>query len=276
MNLVAAMRGQYQSSEKLLWAGIAIKVVIYLAALGSAIWIDKIAAALFLVVACLGQVSVFCVRYYSHVHNGLAERLRRLAMLQDGIGREVSALETAVLEEKIWSTPPSPTVAPYYSSTLPRGPKRLVDVTAECAFYSGSISNAAWRTFLAISIATSSVLLLTLVLLTIAGTVQSKLDTVAKGVLIGITFWMTEDFFEMALKYRSLGISCEHVLQECSRLLEEEAPSLQESYEIFQEYDSAFANMPPLPRWIYGARNQRLSAIWRKTHPSSTVESRAR
>ena len=97
-------------------------------------------------------------------------------------------------------------------------------MTAECAFYSGSISNAAWRTFLAISIATSSVLLLTLVLLTIAGTVQSKLDTVAKGVLIGITFWMTEDFFEMALKYGSLGISCEHVLQECSRLLEEEAP----------------------------------------------------
>ena len=270
------MRGQYQSSEKLLWSGIAIKVVIYLTALGSAIWSDKTAAALFLVVACLGQASLFWVRYYSHSHIGLAERLRRLAMLQDGVGREVSALETAVLEEKIWSTPPSPTNDPYYSSALPRGPKRLVDVTAECAFYSGSISNAAWRTFLAVSIAASSVLLLTLVLLTIVGAAQSKLDTVAKGVLIGITFWMTEDFFEMALKYRSLGLSCEHVLQECSRLLEQEQPSLQEAYVVFQEYDSAFANMPPLPKWIYGTRNQRLGEIWRQSHPRSTTESQAR
>lgn len=276
MNLVAAMRGQYQSSEELLWSGIAIKVVIYLTALGSAIWSEKIAAALFLVVACLGQASLFCVRYYSHVHIGLAERLRRLAMLQDGVGREVSALETAALAEKIWTTPPSPANAPYYSSELQRGPKRLVDVTAECAFYSGSMANAAWRTFFAVSIAASSVLLLTLVLLTIVGAVQSKLDTVAKGVLIGITFWMTEDFFEMALKYRSLGLSCEHVLQECSRLLEQESPSLQEAYVVFQEYDSAFANMPPLPKWIYGRRNQRLSDIWRQTHPSNTAESQTR
>lgn len=271
MNLVAAMRGQYPRSEKLLWRGIFTKAVIYAAALVNAVWSNETAAGVFLVVACAGQTLVLALRSASHANLELGERLRRLAMLQDGVGRDVPPLEAAVLAEKIWTTPEQAIASPYYSSSFQRGPKRLIDITAECAFYSGSIANAAWRTFFRVSVGASSLLLLSLILVTIMGTAQTRLEVVAKGVLVGITFWITEDFLEMALKYRRLGASCERVLQECSRLLDEQSPSVEDAYFVLQEYDSAFANTPPLPSSIYARRSQRLAEIWHETHPRTTV-----
>lgn len=271
MNLVAAMRGQYSRGEALLWRGIYAKVVIYAATLVNAIWSNEVAAAIFLVLACIGQGLVLVLRSASHAHVELAERLRRLAMLQDGVGREVPALEAAILAEKIWKTAERPVNAPYYTSTLQKGPKRLIDITAECAFFSGSIANSAWRTFFGVSVLTSAVLLLSLILVTVVGTAQTRLEAIAKGVLVGITFWMTEDFLEMALRYRRLGLSCERVLQECSRLLEQQNPCGEDAYFVLQEYDSAFANTPPLPASIYARRSQRLAEIWRETHPRTTA-----
>ena len=271
MNLVAAMRGQYRRSEKLLWRGIYTKAAIYAATLLNAIWSNEIAAVVFLVFACVGQASVLVLRSAIHAHVELAERLRRLAMLQDGVGRDVPPLEAATLAEKIWMTPEQAIALPYYTSSFQKGPKRLIDITAECAFYSGSIANAAWRTFLGISIVASSALVLSLILVILVGTGHTRMEVMAKAALVGITFWMTEDFLEMSLKYRSLSVSCERILQECSRLLEQQNPSAEDAYFTLHEYDSAFSNAPPLPSRIYRRRSQRLAEIWRETHPRTTA-----
>jgi len=271
MNLVAAMRGQYRRSETLLWRGICTKATIYGATLLNAVWSSKSAAIVFLIVACVGQVLVLVLRSASHARVELAERLRRLAMLQDGVGRDVPPLEAAALAEKVWTTPEQAVASPYYTSSFQQGPRRLIDITAECAFYSGSIANAAWRTFLGISIVASSALILSLILVTLVGTAQTRLEVVAKAALVGITFWMTEDFLEMSLKYRSLGVSCERVLQECSRLLEQQSPSAEDAYFTLHEYNSAFSNAPPLPSRIYRRRSRRLAEIWRETHPRTTA-----
>jgi len=238
----------------------------------NAVWSNETFAVLFLVVACVGQALVLFVRYAGHEHVELGERLRRLAMLQDGVGREVPPLEAAVLAERIWTTPERPIGTPYYTSELQKGPKRLADITAECAFFSGSIARSAWRTFLAVSVVASGVLVLILIFITAVGSAQTRLEVVAKGVLVGITFWMTEDFLEMALKYWGLAQSCERVLQECSRLLENQNPGLEDAYFALQEYDSAFANTPPLPTRIYTRRSQKLEQIWRDTHPRTTTQ----
>jgi hypothetical protein len=136
MNLVSAMRGQYCRSERLLWASVTVKAVIYLATLSIAVWSDPTAAAVLLVVACVGQACLYVLRFSAQNHLALAERLRRLAMLRDGVGREVAPFEAAILAEKVWGVPNPELTEPYYSSTLPKGPKRLIDVTAEWFFKS--------------------------------------------------------------------------------------------------------------------------------------------
>jgi hypothetical protein len=267
MNLVAAMRGQYRRSETLLWAGISVKAVVYLSTLAAAIWSSHLAAVVFLTVVCVGQGSLLLIRSSSQGHLGVAQRLRRLAMLEDGLGKEVPKLEEAILAEKIWDTPSSPISEQYYSSRLSKGPARLIDITSECAFFSGSISNAAWRTFLTASITASCLLLLSLVLLTLFGVGQTRLEVVAKAALIGITFWTTEDLMEMALRYREAGNSCDRILQECSQALDSGISSAEDAYTLFHEYDAAVSNLPPLPTRIYRKRNSRLSKIWSEAHP---------
>lgn len=262
MNIVAAMRCEYRRSETLLWTSISVKAAIYLTTVATAAWSNGIAASVFIVLASLGQVFLFTSRLSMERHLSLGERLRRLAMLQDGIGREPTTFETAVLPDRVWD-PHEPLIQDqYYSSVLAKGSRRLVDVTAECAFFSGRIASSAWTVFLIVSVAASGILLFSLVLVAIIGTAQSRLEVVAKCVLIGITFWMTEDLIDMALRYRELASSCERILQECFRLLGEKSPSMDGAYLVLQEYDAAVAAAPPLPSRIYRRRNEDLSRIW--------------
>jgi hypothetical protein len=135
MHLVGAMRGEYRRAECRLWTSVAVKAIIYLTTLATALWSSRAAAGVFLVVACVGQASLLALRISGQSRLEVAERLRRLAMLEDGIGREVAPLEVAILAERVWNTPECRVPEPYYSSGLPKGPKRLVDVTAECAFF---------------------------------------------------------------------------------------------------------------------------------------------
>jgi hypothetical protein len=274
MNLVAAMRCEYRRSETLLWAAFSVKVFIYLTTVATAAWNNGLAASVFLVLASLGQVFLFTSRLSMQGHLSLGERLRRLAMLQDGIGREPTPFEMAVLPDRVWDARGTAGQT-YYSSQLPKGAKRLVDVTAECAFFSGKIADTAWTLFLVVSIAASGVLLLSLVLVAILGATQPRLEVVAKCVLIGITFWMTEDLIGMALRYRDLTSSCERVLQECFRLLGEGSPSLESAYVVLHEYDAAVAAAPPLPSRMYRRRNEGLTKIWAETRSRCTTHEAA-
>jgi hypothetical protein len=262
MNLVAAMRAEYQRGERLLWTSVCVKTMIYLTTVATIGWNNSTAATVFLIFACIGQAFLFISRLSMESHVDVAQGLRRLAMLKDATGREPTSFELADLPERVWSAPESAVPNPYYSSQLPKGSKRLVDVTADCAFFSGKIAQAAWTGFLIVSVAASAVLLLSLVLIAALGGTQSRLELVAKCVLIGITFWMTEDLIDMALRYRSLANRCESILQECFRLLNQESPSVEESYVAFHEYDAAVAGAPPLPGRIYRQRNDRLTRIW--------------
>lgn len=262
------MRGEYGRAEKLLWTSVAVKGVIYATTLATAAWSSGLAANVLLVVACIGQTSLFLLRFFGQNFLEVAERLRRLAMLQDSMGREVAPLEAAVLAERVWDTPENAVPHPYYTSQLPKGPKRLVDITSECAFFSGSVASATARIFLVLSIAASSILVVSLVLIVVLGVGHSRLEIVAKAVLLGVTFWMTEDFVDMALKYKATGRTCERVLQESRRLLDQGNPSAEDAYVLLHDYDSALAGAPPLPKRIYGQRSDRLAKIWQQTQPT--------
>jgi hypothetical protein len=272
MDLVAAMRGQYRRAEALLWTSVSVKAIIYLTTLATAVWSNSIAAVILLVVACVGQASLFLLRFYSQSRLEVAERLRRLAMLRDGMGREVAPIEAAILAEKVWDTPQDAVPDPYYTSQLPKGPKRLVEITSECAFFSGSVSNTAWRIFWGVSVAATSILVASLILIVELGIGHSALDIAAKAVLLGVTFWMTEDFVHMALRYKSVGAECERVLQECRRLLDQGDPSPEDAYVLLHDYDAALAGAPPLPWRIYRRRSKRLADIWRQAHPGVLKE----
>lgn len=265
------MRGEYRRAETLLWASVFVKAIVYLTMLATAVW-SSIAAAVLLIVACVGQTALFILRFSGQRRLEVAERLRRLAMLQDGMGRDVAPIEAATLAERVWDTPACAIPHPYYTSQLTKGPTRLVDITSECAFFSASVSNAAGRIFQVVSVGAAGLLVTSLILIVELGVGQSKLEIAGKAVLLGVTFWMTEDFVDMAFRYKAVGSACERILQECRRLLDRGNLSPEDAYILLHDYDSALAGAPPLPNRIYHHRAQRLAEIWRQTHPSKDSE----
>jgi hypothetical protein len=271
MNLVAAMRGEYRRAETLMWASVLVKAIVYLTMLATAVW-SSIAAAVLLIVACVGQTALFLLRFSSQRRLDVAERLRRLAMLHDGMGRDVAPIEAATLAERVWDTPACANPDPYYRSQLAKGPRRLVDITSECAFFSASVGNAAARIFRIVSVAAAGLLVTCLILVVELGVGQSKLQIAGKAVLLGVTFWMTEDFVDMAVRYKTVGGACERILQECRRLLDQDNLSPEDAYVLLHDYDSALAGAPPFPNRIYHHRAQRLAEIWQQTHPSKIAE----
>jgi hypothetical protein len=271
MNLIAAVRGEYSRGEKLLWISVTFKAFLYGITLLTSISSSATASAAFLVLACLGQFSLFLLRLFGDDHLRVAERLRRLAMLQDGIGRPAPAFKVAALAANVWPNPEQQIPQPYYFSHEPKGPRRLVDIVAECAFFSGNISNAAWRLFAVVSIGATAILLTCLILLVIFAIAGPIVPLVAKAVLIGITFWMTEDVIQIALDYRNVASACDDVLQTCSQLLDQPDVSYDDAYFTLSAYDTAVSNAPPLPSRIYRSRAARLSKIWQDSHPRTTA-----
>lgn len=265
------MRGQYSRSEKLLWISIILKAILYGITLFTSIWNNATAAAALLAVACLGQFSLFVLRILEDDYLRMAERLRRLAMLQDGIGRPVPAVEAAVIAAHLCLTSEQQIPQPYYSSHEPKGPRRLVDNVAECAFFTGNISQFAWRLFAALSMGATAILVTSLLLLIIFAVNGSLIALVAKTVLVGITFWMTEDVIQIARGYRNVASTCDRILHTCSQLLDQSDISPEDAFFTLSEYDTAVSNAPPLPSRLYRSRAARLSEIWRETHPRTTT-----
>lgn len=158
MNLLGAMRDEYRRGERLMWTGLVVKVAIYATTLVTSASTNGTVASVCLIFACVGQVFLFLSRISMRGYLDWAQRLRRLAMLEDGIGREPTPFETAALPERAWAASGEGLADPYYASHLPKGPKRLVDITSECAFFSGKLAERAWRAFLIVSIVASVLL----------------------------------------------------------------------------------------------------------------------
>jgi hypothetical protein len=183
-------------------------------------------------------------------------------MLHDGLGTEIPLLQTAVLQELVGETQASDVGTPYYSSKLPKGPRRLVEITAESAFFSRSIARRA--ALILGSVSATAVLILTFSFIVVvqAGISQSRLEVVSRIMILGVTFWATDELVSMALKYRALRQSCEAVLERCSGLLSQVNLSSDEAHAALGEYTSAIAHAPPLPRTIYHHIKDRLSRAW--------------
>lgn len=262
MDFVQAMRSEYQRSETLMWSSLSVKLVLFVLAVVGSFWTASWAQKIVITVAGIGQVAMFALRHSSNIHLRIGDRIRRLLMLQDGLGTDIPLLQTAMLQDLVGDVHPADVGSPYYSSKLPKGPQRLVEITAESAFYSGSIARRATFILGTVCIVAVSVLIFSFLVVVQAGVSQSRLEIVSRIMILGVTFWATDELVSMALRYRSLHHSCEAVLERCSGLLSRMNISADEAHAALGEYTSAIAQAPPLPRAIYRRIKDRLSKAW--------------
>jgi hypothetical protein len=260
-NLIQVMRQQFASSKRWLrfsiFCNLGVVLLSVLSTLG--IKIDIIPILLLFI-----QVIAFGIREKSTRDFSLAERIRRLSLLQDGLGVELSNLQLkrtlSISYSKSAQEPPY--IGSYYASDLPAGSERLLAILSESCFYTEHIAGRAFK-LLVILVFGSSIavifLILSLVNLQFDADILKTFTMVTVPVL---SFWATGDLTYMMLRFRDLQKDCSLVLDKCEELERTKRYDQTEVLQLVDEYNCSLAASLPLPTRFYEANKAQLNELW--------------
>lgn len=278
MNLIDAMRAHYSQSKRLLyWQALPISLGIYAAALLASLPLPNRLTGLLAVATMAAQIAVFILRLVALNSLDVAEGIRRMGMLQDGMGIPPSPVQLAKLQERTAkvTTEEVTLIAPYYDSQEPPGPRRLLDITAESAFFSRSLARRVWKQFGLIAGVGMLVPVLTILIAVLGGTPQTVLEVVARAVVASMAFWAAGDIAMMALQFFQLSQDSDRVLHQCEVALSRPWDDTgSEALATFTEYNCAVAKAPPIPFRAYRVWGDALNDAWKQRRaapgPAST------
>lgn len=106
------------------------------------------------------------------------------------------------------------------------------------------------------------VLVFTLIGIAMAALSPDTMRLAAKVIVVAMTFWVTDDFIAMALKYGCFARECSSVLSASDTFLESMSSSSALAHAILAQYHAAAGATPPLPFVVYESDRKRLTAIW--------------
>jgi ABC-type multidrug transport system fused ATPase/permease subunit len=268
MNLIEAMRTEYCRSKKLLyWCALPIRGIVVVLALIGSLDVPTALSATLAVAALVAELVVFVLREVALQRQDIAEEVRRLAMLQDGLNIHPEPSVLARLRDRIGDCNHSepPIIGSYYDSSEQPGPRRLLEITAESAFFSGGNSR---RMAIALGSLSAGFLLLTFFSLITAALFldQAAVRLVAKTTLVLIAFFATAELASLSLSFHSLARSCEAIGREVDFALAGRRTQQQlqhAAFSLFAEYNVAVAKAPPIPALVYKMFQNRMNEAWK-------------
>lgn len=229
------------------------------------------------VVVALAQILLFIFRRWGKTHFGMAEQIRRLVMLHEGLGIQPSEDQLAAIWERVGNPQDAKPayLDPYYESSAPKGCKRLIEITRESAFFTASLARSAAMFFWGAAITGLGAAFFALVVAIQTHANPAALEIVAKSVIASMAFWVTGDLVTMALQYSGLATAASRVQTQCAHLLSKAEQHADEVHPLTAEYNCAVIQAPPIPEWIYRWRQHVLNQAWRNRSGLTGVSSAA-
>ena len=187
MNLIEAMDIDFVAAKRWTTLMFAIGALIYVAScivIVLAPGLDR----QFAVALTLAQSIAFYAKVKANERYGCGEAIRRPAMLQDALGIQPSRLGISQMSARLRlpeSKLPTYLGAYYYSSQLPVGEKRLIEIIHECAFWTTNLARKTQRVMWSIIAFASIATVFVLIVCVLWATHVSRLEEMAKIVLIG-------------------------------------------------------------------------------------------
>lgn len=269
MDLIWAMQSQYTIAKRLLRGGWFCLAVLFVAGLLNLVPAMKPYANVVAVVVFIVQILIFGLRYGAGTYTGEAEKVRRMAMLFEGLGATPTPAQIAQLRVQVATlTNGEPKyIGSYYDSNQPVGPRRLIDITSECAFFTSNNSRYFARfVFGGLVIAAFLTVIGLLVAIFSVGTIDEA-QTAARIFIVAMNFWAAGDLANTWLAFNGLAKTCERTYVAGEQALRAPPNSERDSnaaIALFADYNAAVAKSPPIPSWVYGHRLQLLNDAWKK------------
>ncbi len=265
MDLIQAMRVEYARSKSWFLGATVLNASLYIAAVLNALVSGWIAQALG-VLAVIAQIGLFWIRRIYSRHYSGAERIRRMAMLKDGLAVQPNDLEIAQLLAQTSGVADieTPFVDPYYESKLKAGPRRLIDILRESAFFTSGLAKTCSCVFFGITAVGFAMTVFALVWMAMSDAPRSTLEIIARSAVVFMAFWASGDMVDMAFRFHDLSTATDGVLSRCQEALtSNKADETGLALVLLGEYNCAVLEAPPIPNMIYRLRQQQLNYAWR-------------
>jgi hypothetical protein len=273
MNLLEAMNIEYGLSKRWLKFNLLLTFTFYCCVVSAAVvppaWIKWITLTAFAI-----QLGIASTRFLSNAHYALGESVRRPAMLQNGLGTAPSRLQLAKIHAKhgiAFSGNPI-TSQKYYESKTECGPRRLIEITEESAFWTGELAERMATVLRYVLIgAMGSVALFVFAALE-SGLPASRGDSIARIGMATITVWCTGELFSLYKKYDSLARGAQRVLNDCEAISARAEVDFAAAV-TFGEYNCCLASAAVIPGWIYKYNQNKLNVAWASRNANEIAES---
>lgn len=223
--------------------------------------------------AFAGPLAMFLLRRWAGERYRVAERIRRLELLHEGLGRAPSRMDLAMLSVDAPTMPiiERAPLLPYFTSDAPEGCQRLLHIVQQSAFFTRRIAALSAR-YCWIGVGLGVVVTVALLLMAIrdpgqaagpdaAGFDGELLSQVAATLL---AFFSAGVFAEFASSFGTLGRVANDTVVLCAQHLEQPTDDPWSYYPLLSDYDSALASAPPLPALVYAVHRTRIENAWRE------------
>lgn len=277
MNLVDAMQIKYGAAKRWQRFALACALVVLLAGLSTRVpaltlWTGWIATGVFLL-----QLTGFGMKQASAHFAGEGEQIRRMAMLKDGLGVDPPKTRVAQVQLSIDGAKTSEPayVGPYYDSEYEIGPRRLIDITTECAFFTGCNARFFSRFLIGFALAAIAVTVFVFFGIVSSSGDANTIHAAAKVFIASMLFWITGELTTTVLTLRGVADCCDKLLEAGERQLNEPADEGRDrnvAISLFADYNAAVAKSPLVPGWVYGWRRDAMNNAWKsRKHPATTA-----
>jgi hypothetical protein len=241
-----------------LWLSLCTQVLALIATVSNNFWLLVIAGF----VALITPTAVAWLREWANNLTQKADKCRRLILYADGLGEDIPSHELAMV--RAWTTgiqlQQAPFTSPYYLSTLPNSPQKLMDITAESTYFTEFLA-AKVATYLLGGLVISILILSGIIYFadfatsTVAISQKNQDMTVikwaAKAALTAISFILTGDILLLWKKYSDLKLAAQNTFQKCAELRHNQDLSTSEAMQVVEDYHLALIQSPPIPLKLY-------------------------
>jgi hypothetical protein len=258
------MRARYSSSK--LWLaramGLWYPYLLFLI-LGSVVGERYVMVFIALLLAV--QLANLKFREISNENYRLAEMVRRQAVLFTALGCQPPQDEVRRLAVKlgVWTRNPRIEAEKYYASQSEPGPKRLIEIVEESAFWTSELADwTADRFKFAFQIAIALVIVILVACLYVGLTPEHRrLAGLCTISVINVLY--AAEISATAASYRKLAKACDRIADRCLRLKGELGEGgLCEAMIMLDDYNCALASSPVLPEAAYKKNISQLNKAW--------------
>src|SRR5262249_17456862 len=144
----------------------------------------------------------------------------------------------------------------YYESSLPVGPRRLLEITEESAFWTEELAERMAALLKYVLVGVLFIVVVAVLIALQSGLAATQGELLAKIAMGTVTVWCTGDLFTLWRRYDSLARGAQRVLTDCETLKSRDEIG-HEPVVALGEYNCSLAAAPVLPEFIYKFNRQR-------------------